>query len=205
MRLLLRYPDIARSWAVLLAVALFILQTPPARAQAPPAELRITIIDGDEAINNIRQRTAREPIVQVEDENHRPIAGAAVIFTLPNDGPGGVFLNGSRTLLTTTDAKGQAIARGLKPNNIQGQFDVRVNANYRGTTGQATIHQTNALVGIGAVAAGGISLKLLTFVLIGAAGAVGSSVYFGTRGPGPGAAAPAVTITPGSGTVGAPR
>ena len=46
-----------------------------ARAAATPP--RIEVVEGDGAINNIRQRTAREPIVQVEDENHKPVAGAA--------------------------------------------------------------------------------------------------------------------------------
>ena len=32
------------------------------------------IVEGEGAINNIRLRTAREPIVQVEDENRKPVA-----------------------------------------------------------------------------------------------------------------------------------
>src|SRR3954447_17556088 len=94
--------------AVLAALSLLVPALP---AQATPASLQITILDGEEAINNIRQRTAREPIVQVEDENHKPVAGAAVIFLLPNDGAGGTFAGGARTLTTVTDSKGQAVAR----------------------------------------------------------------------------------------------
>ena len=104
--------------AVLAAASLFF---PILQAQAPPASLQITILEGDEAMNNIRQRTAREPIVQVEDQNHKPIAGAAVIFFLPNDGPGGTFADGSRTFTTTTDANGRAAARGLRPNHATGR------------------------------------------------------------------------------------
>ena len=55
-------------------------------AQQAPMKLNIVIVEGDGAINNIRQRTAREPIVQVEDENNMPVAGATVYFLLPESG-----------------------------------------------------------------------------------------------------------------------
>src|SRR5690349_9121177 len=131
----------------------------PVRAQQPAAgKLNIVVVEGEGAINNIRQRTTREPIVQVEDENHRPIAGAAVVFTLPDQGASGVFPNGSRTLTAMTDNQGRAVARGLRPNTVQGQMDIRVNASYQGRTGSATIRQTNAVAGAAAAgAAAGIS------------------------------------------------
>src|SRR5579863_5849082 len=62
-------------------------------AQDAP-KLSIVILEGEGAINNIKQRTAREPIVRVEDENHKPVAGAAVVFTLPSQGAGGTFAGG---------------------------------------------------------------------------------------------------------------
>jgi hypothetical protein len=60
----------------------------PAFGQAPPM-LNIVIVEGEGAINNVKQRVNRDPIVQVEDENHRPIAGAAVVFFLPDQGASG--------------------------------------------------------------------------------------------------------------------
>ena len=45
---------------------------------ALPDDLKITILDGDNAVNNIRLRTTREPIVQVEDENQNRVPGAVV-------------------------------------------------------------------------------------------------------------------------------
>src|ERR1700731_2498392 len=103
---------------------LLVLQMYPAsaRAQETGGQLNIVIVEGDGAINNVRQRTAREPIVQVEDENHKPIAGAAVVFLLPNQGASGVFANGSRSLTVITDSQGRAIARGFRPNKVQGQL-----------------------------------------------------------------------------------
>jgi len=108
--------------------------------------LNLVVVEGEGAINNIRLRTAREPIVQVQDENHKPVAGAIVTFTMPSRGASGVFANGSQTLTVTTDQQGQAVARGLKPNGVKGQVKIRVNANSRGQTATTTITQTNAVL-----------------------------------------------------------
>src|SRR3982074_2151596 len=113
---------------------LLILQmgTTSLSAQADSGKLNLVIVEGEGAINSVRQRVAREPVVQVEDENHKPVAGAAVTFLLPNQGAGASFANEARSLTVLTDNKGQAVARGLRPNNINGQYQVRVNASFRG-------------------------------------------------------------------------
>jgi len=189
---------------------LLILQTlpAPARAQEPGAgQLNIVVVEGEGAINNIRQRTAREPIVQVEDENHKPVAGAVVVFLLPNQGASGTFANGSHMLTVTTDAQGRAVAHGLKPNNVQGQFNMRVSASFQGKTGTATISQTNAAAGaVAGAAAGGISIKLIVILAIAGAAAAGGAIA-ATRGGGSSSttSTQTVTITPGTGTVGAPH
>jgi len=148
----------------------------------PPA-LNLVILEGEGAINNIRQRTAREPIVQVEDENHRPVAGAAVAFTLPSNGAGGTFANGARTLTTVTDSQGRAVARGFRPNSIQGKFQINVTASNLGQTVSGIITQTNALIGAAAAgaAAGGISAKLIAIIAVAGAVAAGGTAYAVTR------------------------
>ncbi len=183
--LLLAIPDVAR-----------------AATQAPvPAKLNIVIVEGEGAINNIRQRTAREPIVQVEDENHRPVAGAAVLFLLPENGPGGTFANGARSLSVTTDSQGRAVAQGLRVNNVKGKFQIQVEASYMGLSAAATITQTNAV--ITAATAGGVSGKLIGILAaLGGAAVVGAVVA--TRGGG-GGGTPAptpTTISAGTPTVG---
>lgn len=191
-----------RCSSAVLAVASLIV--PQAAAQAPAAGLQITILDGDDAMNNIRQRTAREPIVQVEDENHKPVAGAAVIFLLPNDGAGGAFAGGARTLTTVTDSKGQAVARGLRPNHTAGKFQIRVQASYEGKTAQTTINQTN-LVAASAAASAGIIPKWVTVLVIGAVAATVATV---ATHPGGGATPSTnvpISVTPGAGSIGAPR
>ena len=84
-----------RALSVLLAVLVSLPFPVRLPAQAQAGQLNLVIVEGEGAINNIRQRTAREPIVQVEDENHRPVAGAAVVFALPSNGASGVFANGA--------------------------------------------------------------------------------------------------------------
>lgn len=179
----------------------------PAPAQNP-AGLQILIVEGEGAINNVKQRVNREPIVQVEDENHKPVAGAAVIFFLPNDGPGGTFANGSMTFTTTTNSQGQAVARGIRFNNQAGSMQIRVSASFAGQTASAIINQTNVLgVAASGAAAGGLSLaaKLL---IIGAVvgGGIAAGVVIANRGGGSTPTAPGtITITPGTVTVGGPQ
>ena len=121
----------------------------------PSGALSIIIIGGEGQINNIKQRTAREPVTQVEDENHRPVADATVVFTLPSAGPGGVFANGAHTMTVKTDSNGSAVARGLRPNTIAGQYQIHVVAAYDGQSASAIINQTNALLAAaGSVGAG---------------------------------------------------
>src|ERR1039458_1962708 len=159
-----RIARVVRCYSAVLAAASLIF--PTALAQAPAAGLQITILDGDEAMNNIRQRTAREPIVQVEDENHKPVAGAAVVFLLPNDGASGAFSGGARTLTTVTDSKGQAVARGLRPNHIAGRYQIRVQASYQGRTAQAQINQSN-ISGVSTSTGASAVPKWLALVVVG--------------------------------------
>jgi hypothetical protein len=185
----------------------------PVAAQTPatpaPGKIQITIVEGEGAINNVRQRIAREPIVQVEDENRKPIAGAAVTFMLPQQGAGATFANGARSLTVMTDNQGRAVARGLRANNVQGNYQIRVNASYEGQTSSTTINVSNA-VAVGAAAAGaGISAKLIAILAMAGAAAVGGTVAAtrgGDNGNGSGnAGRPPVTITPGTPSVGGPQ
>lgn len=146
----------------LLSLSLATMLTVPEIAPAALAQdsgvskINLVIVEGEGAINNVRQRTAREPIVQVEDENRKPIAGATVLFILPDSGPGGTFANGSRTLQVLTNSKGQAVAKGLKLNNLSGKFQIQVEASYKGMSANAAINQANAVL---STAAGGTGIS----------------------------------------------
>lgn len=176
---------------------------------APPAEnLKVVVVEGEGGINNIRQHTTQMPTVRVEDENQHPVPGAVVVFALPTDGPSGVFQNSAKTLAVTTDDKGLALARGLKPNTVSGEMQIHINASYQGRTGRATITQFNMTVPSAKAGSG----KLLVIIaLVGAAAAGGA--YAGLHKSGssspssvaqPTAAVP-ISITPGTGTVGPPQ
>ena len=197
----------ARHSIFLIFLVLLNLLGIPGWSQQNPAGLQIVIVEGEGALNNIKQRVNRDPIVQVEDENHKPIAGAAVVFILPNQGPGGTFSNGTTTFTTTTDNQGQAVARGIRFNNQVGSMQMRVTASFGGQTATAVITQTNLVSASSGGGAGGLGVKWL--IIIGVAGAVAAGVIVATHGggssPAPPPPVPTVTITPGTPTVGAPQ
>src|SRR6202020_117365 len=88
--------------------------TPP-EPQAAPA-INIVVVEGEGTLNNVKQRVNKEPIVLVEEEAHKPVSGAAVVFFLPTSGPSGTLANGSQTLTVTTDALGRSGAPAVHPN-----------------------------------------------------------------------------------------
>jgi len=191
----------ARALAVGL-ICLLALPSLPAQ-EAPRPKLSIVVVEGEGAVNNIRQRLAREPIVRVEDENKKPLAGATVVFLLPKSGASGLFPNGTTMLTVTTDAKGQALAAGLRPNSVAGQFQIRVTANYQGMTGSTSVSQSNA----GAAAAGVSGKAIAILAAVGAAAAAGVVVATGGdngNGPPPPPPPRTVSITAGTPNVGAP-
>lgn len=188
----------------------------PAAAAGPqdtggPQSLSITILEGDAAIVNVRQRVSREAIVQVDDENHKPVAGAIVTFFTPNDGPSAVFMNGSHTITATTDVQGRVVMRGITSNKSAGKFEIKVTASKNGRTASTTISQTN-MMGAAAASAGGISGKALA-ILLGVGGAAAVGIAVGLAGgkssssptPTPTPTNTSVTLQPGTPTVGAPH
>ena len=184
-----------------------ILLCPLLTAQQP-GKLNIVIVEGDGAINNIRQRVAREPIVQVEDENRRPVAGAAVTFFLPEQGASGAFANGARTLTVVTNEQGRAVASGFRPNNVAGKFNIRVTASHEGRTASLSIGQTNI-----AAAAVGMSAAMKALIIVAVAGGAAAGVAVAAGGGNNGSSSPnpttpprpVTTLTPGTGTVGGPQ
>ncbi|HTQ55987.1 MAG TPA: hypothetical protein VMI94_16075 [Bryobacteraceae bacterium] len=172
-------------------------------AQAAATVPRIEVIEGDGAINNIGLHRAKEPVIRVVDQDGRPIPNVAVTFVLPGQGPGGSFANGQTSITVITDANGQAVGRGLRPNNAAGQFQIRVTTSLAGQVATATIMQTNAP----AAKSGGSSKALLLVALIGAAGAAGAA--FALKGKSSSSTTTTTTsgvvITAGSGSFGPPK
>jgi hypothetical protein len=173
-----------------------------------PAELKILVIGGEGSINNVKQRTAREPVIEVRDRNNRPVAGALVLFEAPRNGASGTFIGGSPTLRATTDPSGRAVGQGFRPNNTGGQFGIQVTASYQGLTAAATINMSNAIAAGAAAGAGAAAHGKLIGILIGiGAAAAAGTAYAITQSAGgnssstPPSATP-TTITAGPGAVG---
>jgi hypothetical protein len=194
---------LALSWVVFFQFA-----APPVRAQQQPTELNIIVVEGEGAINNARQRVTREPVVRIEDENHKPIAGAAVVFTLPTEGTTGAFGNGSHTLAIMTDRDGLAKGKGLRVNQVTGKLPIHVTASYRGLTARTTVNELNEGVpGAKASTGGGHGALIAVIVILGAA-AAGGGAYLATHKSGtstttapPPTGPTPIGITPGTGTI----
>jgi hypothetical protein len=177
-------------------------------AQAKPG-LRIVVVEGEGAINNIQLGVAREPVVEVRDENDRAVAGAKVTFTAPKQGPGGTFFGASPTLTSATDDNGRAVATGFRPNAEEGRFQIQVIAVIGDRTATAVITQSNALPGGGVNRAGGKKGFGAGRIIAIVAAAAAIGIIAGTRGDNEAPAAPTTTpgttITPGTVSVGVPR
>ena len=171
------------------------------RAQEP--SIRVLIISGQDEIHNVNRKIQTQPQVEVQDQNRNAVQGAAVVFTLPQQGPGGTFENGSNTLTTTTDRQGRAIARGVRLNKQLGPFSIRVTASHEGKTASATITQTNVSGTPASGSAFGVSTKawvILGISVVAVAGAV-IAAHNLSNGSNPNT----LTIIPGIPVVGAPQ
>jgi hypothetical protein len=163
--------------------------------------MHVVILEGDGAINNVRSPRAKEPIVRVEDDDKRGIAGAVVTFLLPADGPGGFFGDGGSSLTLTTDDRGEAMARGLHANRTPGTFQIRVTASQAGRTASAEISQTNVDPGTHSS-----SRMIAILAIVGGAAAGGAALAFRGGKSKSAAAGPSGTVVvPGTPTVGGPQ
>jgi len=93
-----------------------------------PLVLTIRVAEGDGAVYPIGSRATRGLTVLVTDEIGRPVEGATVSFSLPAEGPGGVFSTGSRSEIAATHADGRAAVWGMRWNRTAGPFEIRVTA-----------------------------------------------------------------------------
>ena len=99
-------------------------------------KLRIILLEGEgaSAANNIRQRTARDPVLKVVGKNDRPAAGATLTFAAP---PGDFANDAIAEWYASAESidSGSTIAITV-PLNVQGDFNA---------LGQATISFTNSV------------------------------------------------------------
>jgi hypothetical protein len=189
-----------------------------ARAQAVPTELGIVVLEGEGVTIDVHQRLGKDPVVRIEDENHSPLNGAVVVFTLPTEGATGEFGTGNKSVTVTTDANGMATGKGLKINQVPGKLQVHVTVSYKGLSARTNIVEFvegPAIHGTKGVTHGGKG-KWVAIVLLVGGGAAGGAVYAlnGSKNNSPapgGSVTPSVPalnpigITPGTGTIAPPH
>jgi hypothetical protein len=171
---------------------------------AAPAwgQLRILVVQGDGQRNDIHQRANPEIVLEVSDENGKPVEGASVVFALPSQGPGGTFENGTRTLTTSTDRNGRASAFGIRPNQLTGAFTIRATASYQGKNASAAIAQSNVAASTSASSKG----KKIAIIVGLVGGAAAAGILVATHaGGGSSSSSSTIVLTPGTPTIGAPK
>jgi hypothetical protein len=206
-----------RAWSfqVLLALPLTLAaqQTAvPLQTETPPTlptvhDLKVIALAGDGDRNDLERRIMAPLVVEVSDQNDRPIEGASVVFRFPAQGPGASFSDQRKSATVRTNAQGQAAAVGWNANNEAGTFEIHVTAAYGNQMGETTISMTNVRRITAEMTDRPRSFWSSKWVKLGVIGraALATGVIVATRGSGSGSGSSSITITPGSPSVGGPR
>jgi hypothetical protein len=153
------YPElVTRGWlkffAGVMVIVCVCIQAPAQILKTGPEgssqKLFITVLEGEGALNNIRERDAREPVVQVTDENHKPVSGALVLFLIHDGGHGaGATFDGGQTFTATTGPDGIARTSGLQVDRNPGSYTIAVSASLGEIVAeQVIIHQSNVITAL---------------------------------------------------------
>jgi hypothetical protein len=169
---------------------LWLLGVAPALAQV--AILQIRVVEGEGAVHLPGSRSTRPITVEITEETGKPVAGAAVSFHLPEDGPGGAFVNGLRTEVVVTDAHGRASLYGLLANRIPGRFQIRIlTSKEQARDGTVSFQYVAEPTGKALAASSKTPAGRRKWIYVAAAVAGGAVAVVVTRG---GAASPAAAI-----------
>ncbi len=184
-----------------------VVQQPPQPPESLPVveSLKVMPLAGNHAMNDLERRVMTPLVVQVLDQNSRPVEGAQVVFRFPLNGPRAEFSNQQPAQTVRTNADGQAAAVGWTAHEV-GTFQVHVTASRGNELGETMLSMTNVnrVVGDG-------KEKQKTWwsnkwakiaVIAGAAGVAAADVLL-TRGRGK--STTTVTGIPGSPTIGGPQ
>jgi hypothetical protein len=172
---------------------------------AQVAILQIQVVEGEGVVHPPGSHTTHLITVAITDEANHPVAGAAVSFHLPENGPGGAFANGLRTEVALTDARGRCTLRSFAANRIPGPFQIRIVASKeQARAGTVSFQYIGELKGGPAVAVShgnGGRRKWIAIAAIAGGGAVAG--VLASRGSGGSALVP-VTPPPPVLTIGNP-
>jgi hypothetical protein len=186
-------------------------------APAPPPTplpvvqgLKVIPLAGKDEMNDLGRRLMAPLVVEVLDQNDRPLEGAEVVFRFPLSGPGAEFSAGKTSQTARTNGQGQVAALNWMANDQVGRFEVHVSASYGNQVGETTFSMSNVAKVDPKRAKGEkrgwFSPTWVKIAVIGGAAAIAVGVILATRGGGhSGSGNPTVTVTPGSPTVGGPQ
>lgn len=208
-----------QTWHWLPQVLCVLLVLPPNAGAQQPADtvkpmsplpvvqnLKVMALAGDGEMNDLERKVMAPLVVDVLDQNGRPVEGAAVVFRFPIKGPSASFSNGEKAKTVRTNADGQAAAVDWMANGEVGKFQIRVNASRGNELGEVVISMTNVnrITEESKKSKGKKSVWSSRWVKIGivagAAGAV-AGIVLATRG----GSTPSVSASPGTPTIGGPR
>jgi hypothetical protein len=174
--------------------------------------LRILPLAGNNEANDLQRKAMAPLVVNVLDQDGRPVDGADVVFRFPVIGPSATFANQQPNATFRTDADGQAAATGWMANNQVGSFRVQILATRGTETGETSIIMSNV------ARAEDIAVKpqqhwwskkwVKVAIIAGAAAAAGGTIWAmqSGNGSGGGNGSPSVIVgVPGSPTIGGPR
>lgn len=105
-------------------------------------QLRIIVLEGQDAVNGIESGQAITPVVEIRDSNDLPVEDAEVTFRLPVSGPGGQFRDGSSVFTARTNLQGQTQAPYVM-NSETGEFTIAVAAQIGELDAETSIRQTH--------------------------------------------------------------
>ncbi len=186
---------------------------PPASAPMPlpmMQSLKVTALAGNHGMNDLERGLMSPLVVQVLDQNDRPVEGAVVVFRFPLNGPGATFRGGNTSQTVRTNGQGQAAAVNWTANDQVGDVSVHVTATYGNQLGETTVTMTN-VTRVVENAKGGrkqtkwYSSKWFKIALIAGGAATVAGIILATRGGGSSSSTPTITIIPGTPTVGGPQ
>jgi hypothetical protein len=166
--------------------------------------LKILILEGQNAINSTERGMATAPVIEVRNQDDRPVEGASVTFRLPPKGPGGFFPGQQLSRTVLTNVQGQAIGSGLVPNQESGRFRIHVTATASNRMGETDIVQTNTPREFVVAQEPVKKKKWKKWALIGGAGVgvVVAVILLTRKGSTPASSLPSVTINAGPPVIG---
>jgi len=107
-------------------------------------DLKIVPLAGNQETNDLKNKIMAPLVVQVLDQNDRPVEGADVTFRFPLTGPSATLADQKNVGTFRTNADGQAAATGWTANSEPGSFKIQVTAVRGNEQGVAVITMTNA-------------------------------------------------------------